>query len=96
MTINAILFLYGTNRYPAAVVRTGMFCPLDLFRLMELTRTVTINNLAVASSRCHLGAEPRVQKRGDGENGEPRRFVTWLFSMNAPCAIARLEVSVKA
>jgi len=54
----------------SGVVQIGMFCPLDLFCLKELTRLATINNLAVASTRCHLdaGAES-AGKRGGGERG---------------------------
>lgn len=33
-------------RDPRSLGRIGMFCPLDLFRLKELTRSSPINNLA--------------------------------------------------
>lgn len=71
---DAIAFLRWTNRCPAGVVRIGMFCPLDLFRLKELTRPATINNLAVASTRCHLGAGTERVRGSDGGTGL-RQFV---------------------
>jgi len=55
-----------------ASLQIGMFCPLDLFRLKELTCPVTINNLAVASTKCHLGAG--TESTGKHEGGK-RSFI---------------------
>lgn len=64
---SVVPFLRRTNRCPVGVARIGMFCPPDLFRLKELTRPATINNLAVATTECHLGARTgNAGKRGGG------------------------------
>jgi len=69
MTVGMVPFLRWTNRCPTGVVQIGMFCPLDLFCLKELTHAATINNLTVVSEVPPRRGGREAGKRDGGERG---------------------------
>lgn len=89
-------------RDPRSLGRIGMFCPLDLFRLKELTRSSPINNLAghlrlkTSASVFETGAE---NEKGisEGEEDAPPPICDLVIFNEPPVTdmIKRSEVFLK-